>query len=57
MTACSGALSSPFSSVSASDNSTRVLVDKALLARIELLEAENKDLKSKLSMMSRQNSD
>jgi len=28
---------------------TRVLVDKALLSRIELLEAENKDLKSKLS--------
>ena len=49
----SGALSSPFSSVSASDNSTRVLVDKALLSRIELLEAENKDLKFKLSKMSR----
>ena len=41
----SGALSSPFSSVSVSDNSTRVLVDKALLLRIELLEAENKELK------------
>lgn len=46
-------LSSPFSSVSVSDNTTRVLVDKALLSRIELLEAENKDLKSKLSKMSR----
>ena len=45
----SRALCSPFSSVSATDNSTRVLVDKALLSRIELLEAENKDLKSKLS--------
>ena len=45
----SRALSSPFSSVSATDNITRVLVDKALLSRIELLEAENKDLKSKLS--------
>ena len=45
----SRALSSPFSSVSATDNSTRVLVDEALLLRIELLEAENKDLKSKLS--------
>ena len=49
----SAVLSSPFSSVSVSDNSTRVLVDKALLSRIELLEAENKDLKSKLSKMSR----
>lgn len=43
----SGALSSTFSSESVSDNSTRVLVDKALLSRIELLEAENKDLKSR----------
>ena len=42
----SGALSS---SVSVSGNSTRVLVDKALLSRIELLEAQNKELKSKLS--------
>lgn len=40
-------------SVSDTDNSTQVLVDKALLSRIELLEAENKDLKSKLSKMSR----
>ena len=45
----SGALSSPFSSMSAPDSSTRVLVDKALILRIELLEAENKDLKSKLA--------
>lgn len=49
----SRALSSPFSSVSATDNSTRVLVDKALLSRIELLEAENKDLNSKLSKVAR----
>ena len=49
----SAALSSPFSLVSVTDNSTRVLVDKALLSRIELLEAENKNLKSKLSKMSR----
>ena len=39
---------SSFSAVSATDNSTRVLVDKALLSRIELLKAENKDVKSKL---------
>ena len=52
----SGALSSPFSSVSVSDKSTRVLVDKALLSRIELLEAENKELKSKLSKISRKTS-
>ena len=49
-------LSSPFSSVSVVDNSTRVLVDKALLSRIELLEAENKDLKSKLSKLSKKTS-
>ena len=49
----STALSSPFFSVSVSDNSTQVLVDRALLSRIELLEAEKKHLKSKLSKMSR----
>ena len=48
-------LSSPFSSMSATDNSTKVLVDKALLSRIELLEAENKDLRSKLSKVARKN--
>ena len=49
----SGALSSPFFSVSVSDNSTQVLVDRVLLSRIELLEAEKKQLWSKLSKMSR----
>ena len=43
------ALSSTFSSVSATDRSTAVLVEKALLSRTELLEAENNDLKLKLS--------
>ena len=49
----SSTLSSSFSSVSATDNSTEVLVDKALLSKIELLEAENKDLKSKLSKVAK----
>ena len=39
--------------MSAPDSSTRVLVDKALISRIELLEAENKDLKLKLSEIAR----
>ena len=38
-----------FSSMSATNDGTKVVVDKALLLRIELLEAENKDLKSNLS--------
>ena len=39
--------------MSAADRSTQVLVEKALLSRIELLEAENKDLKLKLSKPAR----
>ena len=47
------ALSSTFSSVSATDRGTNVLVEKALLCRIEFREAENKDLKLKLSKTAR----
>ena len=42
-------LSSTLTSVSAAGTSAQVLVEKALLSRIEFLEAENKDLKLKLS--------
>ena len=42
-------LSSTLSSVSAAGMSEQVLVEKALLARIEFLEVDNKDLKLKLS--------
>ena len=39
--------------MSATDRGTNVLVEKALLCRIEYLEAENKDLKLKLSTNAR----
>ena len=60
----SRALCSPFASVSTADSGTKVLVEKALLSRIEVfekallsrievLEAENKHLKSQASKVSR----